>query len=364
MGAGEVEAETPADKGRMENRIERTGEGVLGGGMKRILFGCLIAVVAPCHAAEKPVVEMAAAAQDFLASLNKEQRAKAVFPIGEDERFNWHFVPRDRREGIPFGELTEAQMAKAKRVIETAMSAEGLLKVETIIRLEELLGEIEANPAYRDATKYYTTVFGEPSDEGVWAWRFEGHHLSLNLSFAAGKVAGVTPLFMGANRAHTTEGRMQGTRPFAAEEDLARELAVSLSEDGKPVVYTDRAPSDILTGADRELKQLDPVGMKAGEMSAGRREGLMALIREYANRYRSEIAAEQIARIEADLENVRFGWAGGLKPGEAFYYRIQGSFFLIEVSNIQNDANHIHTVWRDAENDYGGDALGDHAHGH
>ena len=42
------------------------------------------------------------------------------------------------------------------------------------------------------------------------------------------------------------------------------------------------------------------------------------------------------------------------------YYRIHGPTVLIEYDNTQNDANHIHTVYRDLERDFGGDALRAH----
>src|SRR5690606_15625076 len=134
-------------------------------------------------------------------------------------------------------------------------------------------------------------------------------------------------------------------------------LATALHDAGKPVIFSDRAPNDILTGADRKARQLDPVGVPSSDFSEAQKEGLLQLIAEYANRHRKEIAAKDMEKIKADFANIRFGWAGGLKKGEAYYYRIQGKTFLIEASNIQNNANHIHTVWRDLEGDFARDVL-------
>lgn len=312
--------------------------------------------------------EIAAAAAAILTTLDDEARARTAIPFDHDERTNWHFVPRERR-GLPFADMNESQRDKTRALLATTLSAKGLLKTETIIALESVLARIENNPVRRDPLKYHLTIFGEPTPDGLWAWRFEGHHLSINLTLANGTAISSSPAFMGANPAEIRDGPDKGSRPLAAEEDLARTLARALHDAGKPVVFTPSPPNDILTGNDRKARQLDPVGVPSTDMTDAQRDGLLALIAEYANRFRPEIASAGMAEIRADLDNLRFGWAGGLEPGQAYYYRVQGTTFLIEAANVQNAANHIHTVWRDLEGDFGRDILGEHhrhhlQHGH
>lgn len=326
-----------------------------------------LALIAPLHAGDLPLrkvsAEMAAAAQAFLVSLDEKQAAMARIAFEDAERENWHYIPKERR-GLPLRGLDARQAALQRSLLETAMSRKGLVKLDTIILLEGFLAELENNPQRRDATRYYTSIFGDPQADGTWGWRFEGHHLSLNFTLTGGDQIAVTPSFFAANRAHVTEGRLAGTRPLAAEEDLARALARSLQATGKPVVYTDRVPADILTAADRELRQLDPVGVPASEFTEHQREGLIKLITEYADRHRPELEKNQLEKIAGDFDKLRFGWAGGTEAGQAYYYRIQGADFLVEVSNIQNNANHIHTVWRDRAGDFGRDVLGAHHREH
>jgi hypothetical protein len=335
--------------------------------MKLVWMMMVLVFLAPLHAADESMrkvsAEMAVAARAFLDSLDEAQSAKARIAFDDTERENWHYIPKERR-GLPLKDLNESQLVLHRRLLETAMSRKGLVKLDTIILLEGYLAELENNPQRRDAKKYYTSVFGDPKADGTWGWRFEGHHLSLNFSLKGGDHIAVTPSFFAANRAHVKEGRLAGTRPLGAEEDLARALARSLQASNKPVVYTDRAPADILTAADREMRQLDPVGVPASDFTGAQREGLMKLITEYADRHRPELEKLQLARITRDFDNLRFGWAGGIEPGQAYYYRIQGADFLVEVSNIQNDANHIHTVWRDRAGDFGRDVLGGHHREH
>jgi hypothetical protein len=336
--------------------------------MQKPIFALLFALSPFLHAKETAPLaiastEMADAAKAFLASLDEAQAKKAHYDFKDDERENWGFVPKTRN-GIPFGELKPEQLALARKLLETSVSQAGLTKIDAIRTLEGWLREIEQKPDFRNPENYFTTIFGEPSATGTWGWRYEGHHTAFNFTITDGKAIAVTPTFLGTNPGDVKEGRLKGLRALAKEEDLGRSLAVSLSEAGKPVVYTEKPPGEILTAADRQIKQLDPVGIPGAEMTDAQKDNLLALISEYANRFRSEIATQDIAQAKAELSTLQFAWAGSLKLGEAYYYRIQGKSFLIEACNIQNDANHVHTVWRDREGDFGRDALGDHMRDH
>jgi hypothetical protein len=310
----------------------------------------------------KVATEMADAANAFIKSLDEEQSKKARYTFEDKERDNWNFVPI-ARNGLPIKDMKPEQRVLARKLLETGMSDSALVKIDTIMALEKLLGEMENRPDHRDPEKYYTTIFGDPSPDGTWGWRFEGHHCAVNFTLVKGRIS-ATPSFLAANRAETREGRMKGTRPLAREEDLARALAVLVKEAGKPVVYTEQPPNEILTTNERKARQLDPVGVLSTEMTDKQKEGLLTLISEYATRHRKEIAEKDLTKIKADFDKVRFAWAGGLAKGDAYYYRVQGTTFLIEACNIQNDANHIHTVWRDLEGDFGRDALAEHMKGH
>jgi hypothetical protein len=63
---------------------------------------------------------------------------------------------------------------------------------------------------------------------------------------------------------------------------------------------------------------------------------------------------------KAGLDSLRFAWLGSTTKGERHYYRIQGPTFLVEYDNTQNNANHIHCVWRDFNGDFGRDLLAEH----
>ncbi|HYF34754.1 MAG TPA: DUF3500 domain-containing protein [Prosthecobacter sp.] len=318
-------------------------------------------------------VQMAGAAKFFLSSLAPEQKAKAAFKFEDDERENFHFVPWDRK-GLSLKEMTPQQRLLAHALLNTGLGFRGTAKAVTIMSLEEVLYTIEgadeakraAVRERRDPEKYFVSVFGEPSDKGVWGWRFEGHHMSLNFTIKDGQLLRATPAFMGSNPGEVREGPLTGLRVLGKEEDLGRELVKSLTEaQWAKAKIADEAPKDIITAQERKVNPLTPDGLPDTELNPEQKAKLEELIREYLERMRPEIATEAWAEFQKNGP-VYFAWAGGKELGEGHYYRVQGKTFLLEYDNTQGNANHPHSVWRSFDGDFGRDLLGAHlkeAHG-
>jgi len=305
---------------------------------------------------------MARAQTAFLNSLNPEQRAKAVFNLDDEQRFDWHFIPRPRK-GIPFKELDPAQRLLGNALLASGLSPHGFMKAATIMSLDAVLKEMETGgTVVRDSELYYLSIFGDTISGKPWGWRVEGHHLSLNFTIADDKSIATTPAFFGANPAEVPVGPRKGLRTLPAEEDLARALMKSMDDKQRAqALVSEKAPTDILSTNLRKAEPLKPAGLQASRLGQKQQEILMALLNEYAARHSPEIAATRLDRIRsAGLSSIYFAWAGGLERGQAHYYRIQGSAFLIEYDNIQNNANHIHSVWRDFNGDFGLDLLAMH----
>lgn len=311
-------------------------------------------------------------ATSFLNSLSTEQKAKATYPFDSEERFNWFFVPRDRK-GLSLKDMTPTQQENALKLLATSLSASGYKKAEGIRQLEVLLHEMEQGRGpTRDLGLYYVTIFGEPSEKGTWAWRYEGHHLSLHWTSIKGTVVASSPQFLGSNPGEVKTGAKAGTRYLAGEEDLARSLVKSLNEEqAKMAILSQTAPSDIITGAMRKAKALEDKGIPYSNLTKEQQSIFNTVLMEYANVQAPETAKRRINAIrKSGMETVKFAWMGGLEKGQAHYYRIQGATFLIEYDNTQNNANHIHSVWRDFDGDFGEDLLAKHyksaevEHGH
>ena len=310
--------------------------------------------------------EMASAANTFLASLSPEQKSKATFEFKGDERYDWHFVPRERK-GISLKELTPAQRPLAHALLNSGLSQRGYASAVTIISLEQILKEIEGGrgPA-RDPELYFVQVFGSPGPKGAWGWRFEGHHLSLNFTVVEGRAVAGAPNFFGTNPGEVRDGPRKGLRVLGAEEDMGRKLVMSLDDSQrKTAIFSADAPKDIITGNARKAQIEGKQGLPFMQLTPPQRQQLAALVELYANRLRGEMAGQDLRRIaDKGWDQVVFAWAGGTEPRQPHYYRVQGPTFLIEYDNTQNNANHVHSVWRDLENDFGEDALRKHHEQH
>ncbi len=310
---------------------------------------------------ERAAKDMAAAALNFWAGLSSDQKAKCSFQFDDKERFNWHFIPRERK-GLTWNDMTSAQQALAHAFLASGLSNRGYQQAETIMSLEQVLKEIEMGKGpLRDPGNYAFSVFGTPGEHSTWGWRFEGHHLSLTFTIVDGRaVAG--PVFFGTNPAAVLDGPRKGLRVLAVEEDLGRELIKSLTDDQrKKAIYEAKAPNEIITGNSRKASPGPAVGLAAGDMTAAQQKLLMTLVEHYAYRLRPELADQDLAKIAtAGFKEIHFAWAGDIDPGKAHYYRLHGPTFLVEFDDTQNQANHIHTVWRDSANDFGEDLLREH----
>jgi Protein of unknown function (DUF3500) len=297
-------------------------------------------------------------ANKFLDSLTKEQRGKAVKSFDDAYRTNWRYVPASR-EGINLGEMTAEQAKLAADLLRTSLSKSGYKKVEEIKSLEDVLFELENKNKGRDKRLYTFTFFGEPKFEGKWGWRYEGHHVSLNFTFKNSELISSTPQFMGSNPAEVPSGPQRGLRVLAQEEDLAFDLIKLLSPDQitKVVVKSD-SPQDIVTNSLRKVGIQQDSGLKFKELTKDQQIALLKLVELYAKNQSSSEARRRSSRVEPN--SLVFAWMGKTTKGQGHYYRIQGSKFLIEFDNTQNQANHVHTVWRDFDGDFGEDVLAEH----
>jgi hypothetical protein len=312
--------------------------------------------------AHSPAEEMTDAANNFLLALTSDQKAKTTFELKDAERVNWNFVPLARK-GLPFKEMTPTQRLLASALLNSALSQRGYMKATTIMSLDDVLREMEQGRGpTRDPELYFVTIFGKPDLHGTWGWRVEGHHLSLNFLIADGKEITVTPSFFGSNPGEVKQGARTGLRVLGVEEDLGRQLVKSLTdEQKKTAILTGAAPREIITGNNRKVSLLEPKGISAAKLDTTQNKLLWSVIEEYVQRYRPELANDDLKRIEkAGANNLFFAWAGDVEPGQPHYYRVQGPTFLMEFDNTQNNANHIHTVWRDFERDFGDDILRKH----
>ena len=333
--------------------------------MARTIFNvvCLVVLLGTITLSQQhadPASAMSTAALKFLDSLNDEQEAAVRFPFDGEDRFDWHFIPRERK-GVALKTMTGSQRSAALDLVRTGLSEEGFTKAEIIRQLEQILFNQEGRDI-RDPDLYFFMVFGEPGDGNTWGWRYEGHHISQNWTIVNGTAIAATPQFFGSNPAEVRDGPRQGLRVLGSEEDQARALLGSLNESQRAAALLSKeAPSDILTRSQQRVTLLEDFGVAHRDLDADQQAALWSIIEEYASAQPAPVAEERLASVhDVGLDGIRFAWMGGDAQGQPHYYRIQGPTFLIEYDNTQGNANHVHSVWRDFDGDFGRDLLAAH----
>jgi Protein of unknown function (DUF3500) len=357
---------------------------------------------------------MAEAAAMLIESLHQAQRRIACRPFpDDDERRLWYYTPTDHG-GLPLAAMGAIQHRNVHRLVATGLSTAGYATVAAIMGLENLLDQLEGwsvdfgRERGRDPLLYYITIFGEPGTDAPWGWRFGGHHVSLHYTIIDSKVVASTPNFLGADPAVSPLLGPHLHRPLAAAEDLGRELFRALDEEKRArALVAPVAPTDLvgcnrphLRPGDRPLPipdifrrrfegrlaglvadmqtqleatlgvqeahldalsfSAEPKGIPVLALDAGQTSILRELLGCYLARLPDELADQQARLVEREFDRLGFLWAGGAERGQPHYYRIQGERVFIEYDNSQRGANHIHTVWRDLTNDFGGDVLARH----
>lgn len=336
---------------------------------KKVAFAfCLLAFLASAALAlrdlaptRSPCDRIESAARAFVGALSEGQHAAAVLAFDDANRMDWHYVPRQRR-GLRVDALSDAQKQLAHQLLRTTLSGHGSLQVTCIIDLEGTLRDLEraagGDGASRDPGAYTYTFFGSP-DQRPWAWRLEGHHISLNVLVAGDGSVALTPAFLGANPAMVPTGEQAGLEILADEEEIAYRLLGALSDIQRAqAIIAPTGSGDVLLTPGKSLGDLgEPRGLPAASMDDEQVRLFGQLVGVYAHRFQHDLAEERLARLgSADPGAVYFAWVGSIERGRPHYYRIHGPGWAIELDNTQG-GNHVHTVWRDAESDFGAGML-------
>jgi hypothetical protein len=299
-----------------------------------------------------------ACAAAFIGHLDQTQRDATCHAFADEATRRWIEYRPQPRPGVSLGELSAAGRKAAHRLLATALSPHAYAQAMTIVALEEVLDRAEGWERGRHSNDYRVVVFGEPTGDQPWGWRFEGHHLSVAMTLD-GDTGYPTPVFFGANPATVSYAGAPVVRPLAAEEELARALLAAMSPAQRSLAVTAPvAPADIASAQSARARAVTPLGIPGHQLGPTARALLDRLVAVYLDRLPPAAARREAERI--DRRELHFAWEGPTRPGVGPYYRVQAPDLLIEYDNTQDDANHAHTVLRKPDSDFGGDVLGAH----
>ena len=314
-------------------------------------------------------------AKRFIETLTAEQKQIAVLEYEDKKRVDWHFIPLETRKGLPLRDMNESQRTAAFAILRQVLSPIGYQRTIEIMDYEAILLELEGPTAVkrRDYTKYYFTLFGQPSESTTWGLSVEGHHLSINYTFEKGAIVDSTPQFFGVNPAGLRKdfktpdvskaGGMvefkKGKRLLAAEEDAGFTLLKSLNaKQQSQAIYDKECPDDIQWAGEPQPQHAAKVGIAAKDLDAQQQSNLISILNAFTVHMPAEVIKQRMDLIKsAGIDQIYFGWAGATELAGQHFFRIQGPTFIVELCNFQRDpegniANHIHSIWRDMTGDF------------
>ncbi|MGC4014443.1 MAG: DUF3500 domain-containing protein [Luteolibacter sp.] len=259
------------------------------------------------------------AATALLASLSPDLREKASRTT-------------DQNAGVALMDLDAVQAKQALDLVRSSLSDKGVDRLHDALGLGKVITATSESEQEVPYSNHHLTISGKPGDTGNWGWQLEGNHTVIGMSFSEGK-ATCEPMFLALTST-------------AMEEAKARTLANILADMGTSAAFTNLTPQDLFSDPQRPKQRLQEVGIAASQMTEAQKLILRNLINAYIERRRGDLAESEWEKIRAaDFDHVRFGWAGGLKAGEDFYYRIQGPTFLIEATGGPGIGEGILTAW-------------------
>ena len=353
------------------------------------------------------------AAARFLATLSADEHAQATWPFADSERLDIRYAPVDL-DGLRHGGLEDGKYRAGEDLLAVTLSARGLDKVRAIRLLERDVRALEAGQSrpegFRDPGRYLWAFFGTPTSESPqpgsargsplarkspqpgsargsplarkspqpgsarglplarkspWGYRYEGHHLSLNITVAPDRPAASLPLFLGAQPRDVPAGLPSaGVAALGIEEALARELYASLDDDQRELATLPfKAGRGHMVGQVPALRSPAPVGLAYPRMTPAQQGRLIALLREFATFWNAAIAAQRLAEIDAARDSLHFAFVARDEPPFSFYTRIQGQGVLLEIDNTAG-GDHVHAVWHRPGDDFGRSLLAAHLRRH
>ncbi len=298
-------------------------------------------------------------ANKFLNLLNADQKNSVVRPFDDATRKTWANVPLAEvaRPGIELKDLADSQRVVLHRLLRTILSQQGYQKILFIIQYDEAtherLGRANSPIANRYGNQNYCfTIFGTPQEGKMWAWKFEGHHISLNITYSPNGVT-CTPMFVGINPALLTTGPYAGYHLMFEENEFGNQLFNTFSDKLKVKAIVSPHPknADVMTHIGKEAHLSSPKGISFKEMNRNQQELVEKIIRAWVENLNPNLAKAKMNRILKHKKELFFTWQGTQNSNDLHYYSLQTPTFIIEFTNRDGGLYHYHTLWRDLGED-------------
>ena len=298
----------------------------------------------------------------WLDMLDPTQQAQATFSFDTPERRGWNFMLGSRRApGLALEHMQPDQKRAALDILASSTSAIGFEKAENIMLQQDILrDEWGKGSADRNRERFCLQVYGTPTAKGAWAWRWEGHHLSLTFTMVDDEVVSTTPSAFSSEPNTVPSGPHKGLIVLKDEEAIGRKLFSDLRGVARRgALLSDRAPGNIQStfGAEERVAA-QTAGLPVGDMQRAQGDLVKRLLSVYTTEVLPRpLALQQADRLaEEEMDAMRFAWAG-TDTDRAVYYRLTGRDLLIEFASLRNQPLHLHAVFHDLRRNFGDHVL-------
>ncbi|MEM9205222.1 MAG: DUF3500 domain-containing protein [Pseudomonadota bacterium] len=294
----------------------------------------------------------------FLAGLDEASRDAVLFDFNDRQRQGWNYMLGSRpAPGFRLEQMTDVQKDDALEILRSGLSDEGFETALNIMLQQDILRD-EWNKGSRDRNRerFSLMVFGEPSATEPWAWRWEGHHLTITFTLVGDEIVSHTPKAFASEPNTVPSGPHKGLVVLPENEVLGRAIFAELEGAARRRAhFQERSVGNITLTAGREDRITGRAGLALGEMPQTSIDKVQRLIDLYTlDHLNGLISNPQRTRNEAsDLSAVHFAFSGRNEPDESIYYRIHGDTFLIEFATLRNQPQHHHTIVHDLERNLG-----------
>lgn len=305
-------------------------------------------------------------AQLILSSLTEGQRAQVLYPFEEFRQGNWSYFPAPkssgsfiRHAGLKLGDVSAQVESQILKLVELGVSPKGFNHIAAA-RMADSDPDVPRKFAHRmvfnyGKENYYIAFFGDPL-ERRWIWRFEGHHVSINLMIDGDEIVSAKPLSLGS---YPIDYKVNGESINAHGELILKveRLMQSLTPDQLAMATQamKSVPGDLMytptvDGESRAPKGEIPKGLSVPGMTEQQRALLIDVAMDYLNNLSGEARQTTVKKVlDAGLENIEFVFAGDPQLKELFYWRLQGPSFIFEFGCGDESRNHYHTAWMDRD---------------
>ena len=283
-------------------------------------------------------------ANKLLSTFQKDTLQILQLPFNDSLRTHWERLP-GQRLGLKLSYFKEAQKIALHELLRSCLSTQGYLTVTAVMFNEDIQQKFGPNLGRNE---YWVEVFGNPSADGLWSWKLEGHHLSLNFTFQGNKMIANSPYLMSTNPANSiTDTARTGLVILYKEEEMGRQLVNSLTPEQLKKGYNSRKKTAIVySEQDKNNITVPDEGIYFSKLNKDQQSLLKQLVTEYFNNFNTG----EVPSVDAFCnKKLRFFYVDSREKGKPHYYRFENGNQIIEYENYDN---HIHCFWR-TNNDFG-----------